>query len=129
MAIPPNARTIRQPMDPADVVDFAVGITQGAADADPPPVLLDGEEVASFSLTLTAEAVAVGLEIRRDGAYPAPLVVDRVVTFWLGVAPAMQGLTVFSGAGATLGIELTITTTSVPPRIKQRTITVTVANQ
>jgi len=129
MAIPPNAKSIGQPLDPADVLDFEATLSQGAADSTPTPFLLDDENVAGFELVLTSEAMAAGLEIRSGSGYPAPVIVGTVLTFWLGVEPALQGSTAFNGSGVTVGIELTATTTSNPPRVKQRTFTVQVANQ
>jgi len=129
MAIPPNALSIKQPMDPADVLDFAIVLTQGPPDAATPPFLLDGESVASFTLALTPEAIAAGLQIKTGDGYPAPVLAGLDVFFWLAVDPAMQGLPIFAGAGVPLAIELTATTDATPPRVKQRTLTVTVANQ
>jgi len=129
MAIPPNAKAIAQPLDPADILDLETTITQGPPDAVPAPLILNTENVASFTLTLSAEAVAAGLQIKTGDGYPAPTLSDLKVTFWLAVDPAMQGSPLFNAPGLTLALELTLNTTSVPSRRKQRTITVTVANQ
>lgn len=129
MAIPPNAKAIAQPMDPSDVLDFSVTVTRGDPDDLPAPFLLTGENVASFTLALSAEAIAAGLLLKSGGGYPPPTFADLVCTFWLAVDPAMQASAAFAAAGLTLAIELTVVTTSTPPRTKQRTLTVTVANQ
>ena len=129
MANPPNAQAIRQPMDPSDVLDFRGTLTQDEASASPPPFLLTGESVASFTLALTPEAIAAGLQIKTGDGYPPPVLAGLDLVFWLAVDPAMQGSPIFAGAGVPLAIELTATTDATPPRVKQRTLTVTVANQ
>lgn len=116
-------------MDPADVLDISIVITQGDAAAVPPPFLLTGEAVGSFTLTLSAEAVAAGLAIKQANGYPAPTFSGLICTFWLAVDAAMQTSPIFDGEGVTLSLELTVVTTSDPKRTKQRTLTVKVANQ
>jgi hypothetical protein len=129
VAIPPNAEAIPQTFGPVDILDFSVIITRGDGSAKPPPFLLTDEAVASFTLALSAEAVAAGLFVKQGVGYPAPTFADLTCTFWLAVAPEMQGAVMFQGTGATFGIELTVVTTAQPPRTKQRTLTVKVAKQ
>lgn len=136
MPIPPNAAvfgTAANPaiLDPADILDFYVSLAQGAEDAVLPPILLVGEAVATLAVAVTTEAAAVGLKIMTGGSYPAPKVdpATNVVTLWLGVDSARQGDSVFNGVGVTVGVELTITTNNNPPRVKQRTVSIKVAQQ
>lgn len=125
MATPPNAFEYSRQMDPADIVDFQIVLSQdGTATA----FLEAGEAVASYTLTLTAEAVAAGLEIMTAGAY-ATSIAGNIIKFWLEVDSLSQGDPVFDGSGVALGIELTAVTNSSPARTKQRTFVVTVANQ
>lgn len=126
MAIPPTAKAFAQVADPADVLDWQFTLTQGAADASPTPLLQTGESVSSFTLTLPAESIAAGLLIKSGGDFPAPTLAGLLLTFWLAIDPTMQSSSIFNGAGVKLPLELTIKTSA--GRIKQRTLTVTVAN-
>jgi len=125
MAIPPNAKAMSRPMDPADLVDFQVVLSQGSDDNS---FLTPSESVASYTVALTAEAIAAGLVINTTGGYATTLV-GNTITFWLSVSSGQQSSASFAGSGLILGIELTVTTNSVPARTKQRTVTVNVAQQ
>jgi len=125
MALPPNAKAMTRPMDPADIVDFQVVLSQGSDDNS---FLTPTESVQTYAVALTAEAVAAGLQIVTTGGYATTLV-GNTITFWLSVSSGQQSSANFAGSGLTLGIELTITTNSVPARTKQRTVTVNVAQQ
>ena len=131
MPIPINAVPFTQPLDPGDVLDYRAAFSQGPFDALPPPILLPNEDIASMALELTSEAIALGLKIvsgEFNGAtYPAPAIDDdNVLTFWLGVDPSFQSATAFLNTGTLLGIDVTIRTSNVPPRIKNRTLVVRV---
>lgn len=133
MAIPPNAKALPQPMDPADILDWSFPLTQDGSTDEQFPLLAAGETIDTFTLTLSAEAVALGL-IVLDGAYkgstyPGPTLSGLIVTFWLAVDDSAQGSAAFNGAGVTLGLEFTGWTTNTPRRRKQRSATVTIANQ
>jgi hypothetical protein len=125
MANPPNAISITRPMDPADIEQFFVTLTQGSTGAE---VLNTGESVASYTLALTAEAIAAGLQIKTGSGYATNLT-GLVLSFWLAVNSANQADAAFSGTGLTLGVEWTITTNASPARVKQKTIVVQVAQQ
>jgi len=133
MPIPVNAVTIEQPFDPRDVLEIKVGISVGLATDDPPSILLVGEQVASLGVSVTSEAAAVGLMIVQgdfDGAtYPAPSIVGNVITLWVTVAEARRNDAAFDGEGVTVGIEFTLRTNNNPPRTKQRTVAIKVAQQ
>lgn len=102
--------------DPSELLDYVMDF-QGGTD----PLLEAGEKIASYTLNVTAPAAALGLEISTDPAYAAGLqMADTRIKLWLQIDPAFQAAPVFS-EGATLGVEATITTTNVPPRIRQRT--------
>jgi len=121
--IPVDAIVFRSPIDPADQLDQYAQLLRD----DSATTFLDsGEGVASFSLVATAEATAMGLQIKTGTPYDPALVSPTVLKFWTQVAPGMQSSPLFDGAGLQLGIELTITTTNSPPRIKQRTLVFTV---
>lgn len=133
MPLPRNAFPIEQPFDPRDVLEVKVGISQGADDADPPPILLTGETVAALLVAVSTEAAAVGLMIVsgvfEGGTYPAPSFSGNVVTFWITVNPTRRGDVAFDGDGVTVGVEMTFTTNNNPPRVKQRSVAIKVAQQ
>lgn len=133
MPIPRNAITVEQPFDPRDVLEVKVGIAQGAEDASPAPILLLGESVATLGVAVTTEAAAAGLKVVsgtfEGSTYPAPSIASNVVTFWVTVDEARRGDAMFDGDGVALGIELTFKTNNNPPRVKQRTVAIQVAQQ
>jgi hypothetical protein len=125
MPLPPTAPTFERVLDPADIETFRIILSQGT---EPDDMLSPGEDVQSFTLALTPEAVAVGLLIKTGGGYTTAL--DGLdVDFWLEVDSGEQADPRFDGAGVTVGLELTIDTTSSPMRRKQRTVAVNIANQ
>jgi hypothetical protein len=128
MPVPASAPAFEQPVDPSDVQEFVVTLSQGALDTKPAPFLITGEAVASFVLAVSVEAAAAGLSIRSDSGY-APTCVGNKITFWPVIAAGQQSATIFDGDGVRLGVDLTITTNNVPPRIKQRTLVLRVAQQ
>jgi hypothetical protein len=125
MTRPLNAKAFVAQADPADVLDWQITLSQGSTGLE---TLQPGESVASFTVALTAEAIAAGLQINTTSGY-ATLLVGNVITFWLSVTSGVQASTVFSGAGLAVGVEITITTNANPARVKQRTVVVTVAQQ
>jgi hypothetical protein len=128
MANPATAKAFEQALDPSDVIDFYVVLSQGSPDAAVPTVLLLGEGVADYTLILTPEAAAVGLKIVERAGYENRLS-GNVLTLWLEVDPALRGSAIFNGAGVIVAIEMLIETTATPPRIKQRSFLVRISNQ
>lgn len=128
MPIPSTALDLGT-IEPKDLLDFYIAISQGTAEGD---ILQPGEDVASYTLALPLEASAAGLTIvekeTENGKYATRLA-DRVLAFWLNIMPAQQGSTAFDGQGVSLPIEFTFTTTNTPPRIKQRTFKIRVTNK
>lgn len=124
MAIPLTAFIWDDPMDPSDVVDFIVDC------ADPDlPLLEAGETIASFTLTLPAESVALGLTIGTSTRAPAKINTDTAIKLWLSVDSGYIANAAFSGAGTSLPVEVTIVTSSTPSRTRQRTCVVKVAQR
>jgi len=119
MAVPTNALVWPDPMDPSDVVDYVVD-TSGMLDSN--------ELVQSFTVVPYAEAALLGLSIGTGIRQPS-LVDDSRIRIWLSVAPAYLENVAFSGSGATLPIQLTVQTSSVPSRTRQRTLVVKVQQQ
>ena len=118
-----------QPIDPSDTVDFVVNLVSGAHDADPAPFLIGAEAVASFTLQPAASAAALGLIVAADAPYPDPDITGGALKFWLKIDPASRSDPAFDGDGALMGVELTATTNTTPPRIKQRTVAARVRNR
>jgi hypothetical protein len=125
MTLPLNAKAFTAQMDPADVLDWQVTLSQGSTGLE---ILQVGESVANFTVALTAEAIAAGLQINTTSGY-STLLVGNVISFWISITSGSQGSAAFTGAGLTIGIEISITTNANPARVKQRTVVVTVAQQ
>jgi hypothetical protein len=108
-------------MDPTDLVDYQMYLRGSTA------LLEVGESASSFELTVSPEAVALGLTISQAvGRVPALNGANDTVKLWLEVDPAFRDHPAYSGAGTQLGIELTVNTNSSPARRRQRTWAVTV---
>jgi hypothetical protein len=122
MAIPASAIAFDQAMDPYDLLDWEIDITQ----------FLEEDERAEeglWSLVRSAEAIEYGLII-SGGDRAAHLSEDgRAVFFWLEVATDQQLDPQFSGAGVLVALELSFTTNSIPGRRRQKTYVVRIAQQ
>lgn len=111
-------------LDPAEKLDFEADFGGGEK-----PVLEEDETIASYSLAVTAEAAALGLQIESAPPYASSLVAgSKAVKLWLSVDPLEQENSLFT-AGVQLGIEVTIVTSSSPARTRQRTWNVEVKQQ
>lgn len=119
MPIPSTAFVWGYAMDPSDVVDFTFDVA-GLLEA--------GEAVASYTLTLGAESVALGLVI-GTGPYAPVLVSGTEYRIWLSVNSTFQSNVAFDGAGSSLPIVLQVITDSAPARTRERTLVVKVAQQ
>ena len=117
MAIPTTAIVWAESMDPYDVLDYEADVTN----------LLDGSEVASFSVAPTAESLLAGLKVGT--AEYAPLLSSKIIRVWFSINNANQGDPLFDGTGATLPVEISVTTNSTPPRKRQRTFVLKVAQR
>lgn len=122
MAIPPTAITFAGPMDPQEVLDFEFPMG---------PVLESGETIASSTLVLLPEAVALGLEIIEDSDpdYPGPVLVEGNTTIraWFRVDQSFADNPAFQGSGTPLPMLVTLDTTAAPPRRRQRTFLIRLA--
>lgn len=123
MAIPPGAAAWSRVLDPADLQDLRIDLRTPGKTA-----LQDGEAIKEYTLILYPDAAFVGFNIEADGLY-APSNTADSITFWASVDPAMREDPMFQGAGVTVGMELTVTTTSTPSRRFQRTLKIGVAQQ
>lgn len=104
-------------MDPSDVVDFIMSLTGT-------PALLDvdnSEEIDSFTLTMSAEGVALGLTIGTDARAPELIEGNTAVKLWLSVDSGSQAEGAYSAAGVELGVVGRFTTNSSPSRTYERT--------
>jgi len=132
MAHPLTATSLPRTIDPYDIERFTIEITRddGVTPIDPanPPLLDHGEDIASYTVTVTAEGGAAGLGIKEGGGYAITLL-DDIVELYFEVAADMQSDPMFDGAGVSLPVELSLTTTATPPRKKQKTVLVKVAQQ
>ena len=119
MAIPTTATTWADTMDPSDLVDYTVDFAN---------VLDVGESISTYTITPLSESTLLGLTVNTTGGYSNSLVGSKI-TMWLSIASANQSDAAFSGAGTSLPIEVAIVTNSTPPRKRQRTVVVKVAQK
>lgn len=122
MPIPINAFKFTDPMDPKDNIDFLLSLSGVGG------ILEAGETIASYTLALRPESTALGLTIGTGSYAPSNPTASQIL-FWLSVDPTFQANTSYDGAGVILGVEVTITTTSTPARVRQRTVAIQVAQQ
>lgn len=115
-------------LDPSDLRDFYADFGESDADGNP-PVLAVGEKIDTYTVLPSEKAAEFGLEVAQSGAYAhSKTNEDRTIKMWLSVTEANRGACDFD-QGIALGVEVSITTDSVPPRIFQRTWTVIVRHQ
>ena len=119
MAIPSSTTVWTQSMDPYDIVDYIIDCSK---------MLEEGENISTYTVSLLAEASLLGLTINNSGGYSTTLISGNRIRVWLSILPAEQSNPIFVNA-VTLPLEVTITTSSTPPRRKQRTVAVTVQQQ
>lgn len=125
MPLPTAAKIQPQPLDPRDKEIFTAIISKAGISTAAFPLLDADETVAEYDLELTAEAVAIGLEIVNAPGFYTTLS-GTLLTYWVMVDPAMRSLAVFN-KGVTVGLELTIRTDK--GREKQKTIGIKVGQQ
>lgn len=113
MAIPPTALKLGKTLDPTDVKEAVINYL---------PLLQAGEQIASFTITLSAAAVALGMSIPNTGPRAVLLINDNTaIQFWPLIDIDEQANPAFDGAGVSLDIEVTIITTADPTRTDQQT--------
>lgn len=124
MPIPTNAFEWKAVMDPTDQVEYVIDLK------DPDKPLLEaGETIASYTLTLLAESVAVGLTISTGPRAPVLINGSTGIRVWFEVDSGNWSNAAFNGDGARLPMELTVTTSTTPSRRRQRTLVLKVAQQ
>lgn len=117
-------------LDPSDKVDYTIDLVGRLLEV--------GETVQSYTLTLSAASTAAGLTI-GSGAYATALgsIVNGVFTagsgtvlrIWFSIDPTHVNDTAFDGTGVWLDIQLQVTTTNSPARIRDRTLLLRVCRQ
>jgi len=125
MAVPSSAKSLGDPMDPTDIVDY---------EADMSGLLQEGENFSSITVALLAEAVALGFNLgpaawltgTRTTVYDEE---TEKVLMWASVDPTMWGNSAWNGSGSIMAMEITGVTDSTPTRRYQRTCTIPVAHQ
>ena len=123
MAIPSTAKVFTQSLDPHELLDFQIVLSD---------LLEDGEIVDDMEWTLEVlvEGAALGLTIMEGSARDPVLEVGgEKVTFWLTVDDSYKANAAFDGAGTKLPLRITARTTASPYRLRQRTFQVTVVQQ
>lgn len=112
--IPATAAIWAESLDPYDVVDFTVDVTP----------LLDGDSIAAYSIVPLAESALLGLTVGIN-EYAPSILTGNILQLWLSIEASKQGAPEFD-KGVSLPVEISVTTTSNPPRKRQRTMVVKV---
>lgn len=124
MAIPSTAVRFGGSMDPGDWRPYEM-------DFSPLLDVIAGEQIdlANFTLTMSAEGVALGVQMDDVGPR-APALIDSGtgIRFYLSVDPAQQNAPVFD-AGVSVAITTRIRTTATPFNIFERTWVVPIVNR
>ena len=118
MPIPTLARLFAVPMDPVDRIEYQ---------ADLDSILELGESIASYTLEMGVEGVALGVTL-GSGAYASSVIGGRAVKMWLEVDTLYQEDAAFM-TGVLVPIEVTVITDNVPARRWQRTVVVRIEQQ
>jgi hypothetical protein len=106
--------TISDTMDPKDLVDFIADLSLD---------LETSEQVASYTMTASAEMAALGVSIVTASPRAESLQAGNTqILFWLQVDPTYQSNPAFDGEGTLFGISISFTTNVVVPRTKHRTL-------
>lgn len=121
MAIPPTAMRFARVLDPTEVLDYGISLTN---------ILEPGEQIASYLLELFPEATALGLTIMSGtGRDHALFNGNTGIRFWLTIDESERENPIFEGGGIPLPMRITADTNSDPGRVRQRTFLVPVAQQ
>ncbi len=127
MALPALATKFAQSMDPKDLVDYEIDLAS--------KILETGESASSYTLSVLAEAAALGFTIAQGvsdlgNALYAPSLINTntALLFWVYVDPAFVNNAAYD-AGVIAGLELTVNTNSTPPRRRQRSFGIQVVQQ
>ena len=115
MVVPASAFKFDAEMDPAELLDYQLKLSEG-----PLKLLEDGELFTTWTLTLYPEAIALGVEL-GSGTYE-PVADGENITVWFQVDPLFQEDAAFDGNGVDVPMELSITTNHAPARKRQRTL-------
>lgn len=124
MAIPPTASRWSKQLDPGDLTPFIMNMA---------PLLdvANGEQInpADWTLTMSAEGVALGCEIGSSGGYAPSLSSDGTrIGLYLSVAAGSQASAGFD-SGVDVAIVARFGTTATPANRYERTFVVRVVNK
>jgi hypothetical protein len=111
--VPSSPAVFGATLDPHEISDWTIPCD---------PMLEVGEQIASYTLTLYPEAIALGLEIMTgSGRDPALSPSGREIELWFTIDDALKTNAAFDGAGRQLPIDVFIRTTSTPYRERNAT--------
>lgn len=137
MALPRNVTKFSQEMSPESVLDWYVDLSRSTG-SDNMPLLEPGEAIATFSAAVAVEAFALGVRLGADETAATPPGENRAAfvtqdgkgfVYFVYVIPAEQAKVIWNGTGVVVGIEVEISTTSIPPREFKKTFAHTIAIQ
>lgn len=129
MADIPTAEQFSETMDPHEVLDFVIDLTNLL---EPAETVADGE----WTLVIPIEGAGLGLDIMSGGGRDPALTdgtgsvaEDMGIVFWLTIEDADQDDAIFDGAGTTIPLRVHAPTNSTPQRERERTVKVKVAQR
>lgn len=113
MAIPPTAKRLGKLLDPSDIkpimIDFSPAIPVGAG-------------IDTYTMTISAEGVALGMEIMSGGGRDPSLENDdTAIKLWPAIDEDEAQNPAFDGAGVAIALEVTIIMTTIPAQTDQQT--------
>lgn len=116
----------KAPLNPLACVEYVFDFNdQEFTDPGKVPFLEDEETVEDLTLLVMAPAVAMGLEIREDGAFGVTELLPGEFAAYLRIKEGMQQDPRFRN-GVVLEILALVTTSSTPPRKKPATFEIVV---
>lgn len=123
MAVPLTTDMFADTLDPHEELDFKIELAD----------MLETDETidpANWALEVPPESAALGLAIMSGAGRDAALAdSDTAITFWLAIDPAFRDNPAFDSAGTALPLRITAHTSASPPRTRQRTFRIKVAQQ
>lgn len=121
MPLPEPPIRWKQALSPGEELDYVMELGVEANGYAPLLDIENGEEIAAYDLVISADGVALGLQL-GDGPRSSALVDDNTaVKLWLSVDDDMQADCIFSNGGVEIGVTGTFVTNSSPARTFERT--------
>jgi hypothetical protein len=124
MPLPPDALLLKEPLDPRDIEKYTCIVTKAGIHQVAFPTLDPAENIKSYMLAPDAAAVAMGLQVLNISPYHTTLS-GLFLNFAVRIDPALRGARDWK-KDVLLALQLGITTDDEAPRVKWRSIGLTV---